>query len=111
MTEEPKYLLDVAKNVIDGAREEDYGSKQVNFERIAEFWTTYLKNKDLKGGYQLSVRDIGAMMILLKMARIAHTENHPDSWIDLEGYAEIVGSKVVGKDGKTILDKYLEGLE
>ena len=111
MTEKPEYLLDVTKKVIDGAREEDYGSKQINFERIAEFWTTYLKNKDLKGGYQLSVRDVGALMILLKMARIAHTENHADSWIDMEGYAEIVGSKVIGRDGKTILEIYLEGLE
>lgn len=111
MTEKPEYLLEVAKSVIDGAREEDYGSKQVNFERISEFWTTYLKNKDFLGGYHLTVRDIGALFILGKLARIAHSEDHSDSWIDLLGYGEIVGSKVVSDDGKTILEIYLEDLE
>lgn len=110
MTEVPEYLLDISKRVIDGAREEDYGSKQVNFERIAEFWTTYLSNKDLKGGYQLTVRDIGALFILGKIARIAHSEGHVDSWVDIQGYSEIIGSKVRSEDGKTILEIFLEGV-
>ena len=107
MSEE--YLLDVAKATIDGAREEDYGSKQENFERIAGMWTWYLKNKDFVNGYELTVRDIGALFTLGKLARIAHSETHADSWIDILGYAEIVGSKVVGPEGKTILDIYKEG--
>ena len=35
-------ILETAKRCVCGDREQDYESPEKNFERIAEFWSTYM---------------------------------------------------------------------
>ena len=79
-----KEMLENASLIVTGNREADYGSPEDNFKTIAKLWEVYLNvfNKDLK----ITEKDVGIMMALLKIARIAKSDV-PDPFIDLAGYA------------------------
>lgn len=77
-------ILDAAKRCVCGDREQDYGRPEKNFEKIAEFWSTYM-------GYPVVAHDVAAMLALLKIARIASGHAKEDNWIDLAGYAACGG--------------------
>lgn len=77
-------ILDGAKKIVNGKREEDYGSPEDNFKTIADFWSTYL-------GYPVTAVDVAVMMALLKIARIGTGTATDDSFIDLAGYAACGG--------------------
>ena len=77
-------VLDSALKCVCGDREQDYGSPEKNFYRIAEFWSTYL-------GHDIDAKDVAAMLALLKIARIASGNAKDDNWIDLAGYAACGG--------------------
>ena len=77
-------VLAKAKMCVCGDREQDYGSPESNFERIARFWSTYL-------GHPVGSTDVAAMLALLKIARIASGNAKEDNWIDLAGYAACGG--------------------
>lgn len=85
-------ILDEAKACVVGAREQDYGSPESNFGRIAEFWTTYL-------GYPVAAKDVAAMLALLKISRIASGHAKADNWVDLAGYAACGGEIETASDG------------
>lgn len=72
--------LDTAKQMVCGHREQEYGSPEDNFKRIADYWTTY-KN------VEFNAEDVAMMMALLKIARIQSGNATKDSFIDLAGYA------------------------
>ena len=80
-----KELLGAAAKCVVGDREEDYGSPEQNFERIAAFWSTYLGIADI------TAKDVAAMLALLKIARIASGHAKSDNWVDLAGYAACGG--------------------
>lgn len=73
-------LLNKALEIVNGARQENYGSPEQNFARIAAFWTLYLQR-------HITPADVAAMMILMKTARLQNNIKHEDSWIDIAGYA------------------------
>jgi hypothetical protein len=77
-------ILDKAKACVCGDREQDYGSPESNFGRIADFWSTYL-------GDAITPVDVAAMLALLKIARIASGHAKDDNWVDLAGYAACGG--------------------
>lgn len=77
-------ILEAAKNCVCGNREQDYGSPEESFEKIAEFWSGYL-------GYTVLPEDVAAMLALLKIARIATGRAKADNWVDLAGYAACGG--------------------
>lgn len=81
-------ILDAAKKIVTGDREQQYGKPEDNFAVIAEFWTTYT-------GHPISSEDVAIMMALLKIARIRSGNYKADSFIDGVGYlslaAEIAG--------------------
>ncbi len=77
-------ILEAAKRCVCGDREQDYGSPESNFSRIAEFWSTYL-------GFPVDAKDVAAMLALLKIARIASGHAKADNWVDLAGYAACGG--------------------
>lgn len=85
-----KELLEEAAKITNGARQEHYGTPENNFSRIAELWNDYT------GTAQFSASDVAAMMILLKVARIASDPKHLDSWVDIAGYASCGGEIVSG---------------
>lgn len=81
-------ILDAAKKIVTGDREQQYGKPEDNFAVIAEFWTTYI-------GHPISSEDVAIMMALLKIARIRSGNYKADSFVDGVGYlslaAEIAG--------------------
>jgi len=72
--------LDKAKEIVNGARQENYGSPEKNFANIALYWSVYL-SRDIKP------TDVALMMVLMKLARLQNKPDHDDSWIDIAGYA------------------------
>lgn len=73
-------LLEKALEIVNGARQENYGKPEANFARIAAYWTLYLEK-------HVTPADVAAMMILMKTARLQNNIKHEDSWIDIAGYA------------------------
>src|SRR3954454_8696252 len=71
----PASVLQEADKIIHGARQEQYGDPERNFERIARAWSAYLDQ-------ELSGHDVCMMMALLKIIR-AHGDYHRDSLVDL----------------------------
>lgn len=68
--------------IICGARQRDYGDAMENFARIAAVYNNATGS------------DIGAVEVVLfnlsqKMARLAETPQHADSWRDIAGYAAL----------------------
>ena len=64
-------------------RGENYGSPKENFGRIAKLWTAYK-------GIELSVEDVGVMMMLVKLGRLMENPHHQDSWVDIAGYLSLI---------------------
>lgn len=86
-------VLDTAKKIVCSDRNEQYGDPERNFETIAALWTNYLhaagiiKDDDPTVWTRITPKDVAAMMVLLKVARIATGKYKADSWIDIAGYA------------------------
>lgn len=80
-----KEILETAAKCVVGDREEDYGSPEQNFDRIAALWSIYLGIADI------TAKDVAAMLALLKIARIASGHAKRDNWVDLAGYAACGG--------------------
>ena len=62
-------VLKQAAKIIQGERQEDYGSAEDSFALIAEYWCTYLNDKPGNACTHISGHDVAMMMILLKVAR------------------------------------------
>lgn len=76
-------ILDVAKELINGPRNEDYGDAHKNFQDVARLWSVIL-------GKEVTEQEFTLCMIMLKAARLIKTD-HQDSWIDICGYAALGG--------------------
>jgi hypothetical protein len=71
-------ILEDASRLINGDREQDYGTPQESFGCIADMWTAYL-------GHPVTAADACHMMALLKIARLRNGPNR-DSSVDGAGY-------------------------
>lgn len=118
-----KDVLDTACVCVNGDREQDYGSPEDNFATIAEMWTAYLNrriNALIKMPTNVSdipplveSKDVAAMLVLLKVARISSGNAKNDNWIDIAGYAAC-GGEIESKgteDPVTIKEIEMEGHE
>lgn len=86
-------LLMHAAELINGQRAQDYGEPQQSFENIARMWSTYLHT-------EITVTDVGMMMILLKVSRNRRGIDKQDNFVDICGYASLAGSKVFNNESK-----------
>ena len=77
-------ILQDAEKCVCGKREQDYGTPENNFMRIANLWSAYT-------GHNYSDVDVAMMMALLKIARIKSGTSTVDSFVDLAGYAACGG--------------------
>ena len=77
-------VLGKARGAVHGERDELYGHPRDNLARIARIWSVIL-------GVDVSPEEVAACMVGLKLARLAQTPNHADTWIDIAGYAETWG--------------------
>ncbi len=72
-------ILREAEGLVNGDRNKAYGDPGSDFSKIASFWSNHL-------GYPVSARDVGMMLILMKIAREGHTHKR-DNLVDIAGYA------------------------
>lgn len=79
-------VLTEALKTVTGQRQVDYGTVEDNFQNIANLWNSYFMNSS-KGIPNIKSTDVASMMALMKIARLIHSPNHRDSWVDLAGYA------------------------
>lgn len=89
-------VLDKARECVCGQREQDYGSPEDNFWRIAALWTAYM-------AVEITPVDVAMMMALLKTARIkTGSGGTMDSFVDGCGYfacgGEIASREAVNKE-------------
>lgn len=95
-----KVLLEQALKIVTGARRAAYGNPEDNFRCIGTLWHAYLSRRSEVTGDGLkavSPSDVAAMMVLMKVARLAETPAHADSWRDIAGYAAC-GARASGAD-------------
>lgn len=72
-------LLDEARRIVCGDRDQQYGRPEDAFRVIAEFWASYL-------GTEIIAANVCDMMILFKVARNRYKQKH-DTLVDIAGYA------------------------
>ena len=76
-------ILKEAEKLVGGDRQEHYGDKLTNHEKIANFWSAYLN-------FNVTPHDVAICMALVKIARLKHAHKK-DSYVDLAAYAAIAG--------------------
>ena len=79
-------ILTEAQKIVCKDREKQYGSPEDSFTQIAELWNAYLYPGQTPS---LQAKDVGMMMILLKVARQSN-KHKEDNLIDIAGYAACV---------------------
>ena len=92
-------ILEAARCCVCGEREQDYGTPENNFRTIGLFWSIYLGAAHPEFNLPITAKDVGAMMALLKVARIA-TGSSLDSFVDLAGYAACAGEIAASSAGQ-----------
>ena len=105
-----KEVLQKADSCVNGSRQQDYGTPENNFTAIAELWNAYVNSayppKNGESGLCLKAKDVPAMMILLKTARVASGHGKADNWIDIAGYAACgceIESSILTREGSDSL--------
>lgn len=78
-------ILEEAGSITSGARRQQYGPPERNFERIASYWNVYFMNTGRS--VLITPGDVSKMMRLMKEARLDETPDHYDSFVDIVGYA------------------------
>jgi hypothetical protein len=73
-------LLEEAQSIINGARQEAYGTPLESFTWIGKLWSALL-------GIEVSPEIVALCLIQLKVSRAVNTPGHRDSWLDIAGYA------------------------
>lgn len=93
-------ILEKAKDIVNGQRDEMYGSPENSFSAIAVLWESYFAARDIANVVtpdsdffvgRISEYDVAMLMILLKIARSMKNPDNPDHYIDMAGYAACVG--------------------
>ena len=77
---EHKTILDTAREIVDGARQSDYGTPENSFSKIGRIWGALLNREDIPA------RTVADMLIGLKIARDTHFAKR-DNLTDAAGYA------------------------
>ncbi len=83
-------VLDEAKAVINGERQDAYGNPEDSFSMIAELWTAYLDK-------YVSPQDVAIMMALFKIARQKAGKGKRDNFVDMCGYAALAADMAEGE--------------
>lgn len=84
--EKQKTILEEAGEIVSGPRRKAYGHPKPNHDRIALFWSAYLKAK-YENDFDLDAIDVVLMMDAVKTARLIESPDHRDSWVDKVGYS------------------------
>jgi hypothetical protein len=79
-------ILRETAELINGERAKNYGEPQQSFENIARHWSIFL-------GIEITPADVGLMMILMKVSRNGRDRFKRDNFVDICGYASLIGSE------------------
>lgn len=82
-------ILKAAERCVCTDRNQQYGEPEDNFRIISMLWSVYLCARGME--QPLGAADVGAMMALFKLGRIATGGDKADNFIDLAGYAACAG--------------------
>jgi hypothetical protein len=85
-------ILETARESIRD-RENNYGSPEVNYKRLASLMTIIMQDK-LREGESISPADAIMVMCVVKISRLINQPDHSDSQADLAGYAAILSEVV-----------------
>lgn len=77
-------ILRTAELMVTGTREQDYGTPEENFGKIAALWNAAF-------GTSFNDQDVALAMILVKVARQSTGGGSTDTWVDIAGYAACGG--------------------
>lgn len=94
-------ILKAAERCVCTDRNQQYGEPEDNFRTISMLWSVYLHARGME--HPLSAADVGAMMALFKIGRIATGGDKADNFIDLAGYAACAG-EISTESGRTPKD-------
>ena len=83
-----KEVLKKAGELIDGARDKEYGEAIINHARIAKGWDIIAKAAIKKDGF-INPAHVVLMMDWVKTSRLLETIEHKDSWVDKAGYTAL----------------------
>jgi hypothetical protein len=97
-TKRAEALLAEAARLIAGERQREYGPPTENFAVVSRLWNIWISARaksyvgigGLPPAFLLSPGDIAAMLLLLKVARLAQSLDHHDSKVDIAGYAALM---------------------
>ena len=81
-------IFEMAKKIVNGHRQDDYGSPEDSFQNIANYWNAYFAQIYDKREDGLTAEDVAIMMVLFKIARLGHGYTK-DSVVDMCGYSAI----------------------
>lgn len=85
MSEKRGKVLEEAMEIINGERQDVYGSPESSFSLIAKYWRTYLQHKK---NLEITPSDVAMMMTLFKIARESN-QHKRDNIVDAAGYLGI----------------------
>ena len=71
-------LLSSASTIINGDRQDDYGSARDSFKAVSEMWTAFV-------GTDITPPQVAIMLALLKAVRLRNGP-HKDSFLDAAAY-------------------------
>jgi len=94
-------VLDDAKRIINGERQDQYGKPEDSFVIIAEYWTTYINARCKSLTIDMPVVrpvDVANMMILFKQARKLGQKPARDNSVDSCGYEAIYADRLMDFD-------------
>lgn len=94
-------ILKAAERCVCTDRNQQYGEPEDNFRTISMLWSVYLCARGME--HPLGAADVGAMMALFKLGRIATGGDKADNFIDLAGYAACAG-EISTESGRTSKD-------
>jgi hypothetical protein len=77
-----RLMLEEAANLVDGDRNKHYGEPLENHQRIADLWAVVF-------GHKVTPAQVAIAMGLVKVARLVHTPDHHDSYVDASAYFAI----------------------
>jgi hypothetical protein len=83
-------ILETAKGYVTADRNATHGDPEDNFRTIAEYWEAYLRSKGMED-VEIRTYDVAAMMVLMKVSRLATSPGQEDHWVDIAGYAACGG--------------------
>lgn len=79
-------VLNTARDLINGDRNNQYGDPRQDFKRTAEIWTSMLAHK-LKPGEEIEPHEMALMMVGVKVSRAMWSGDKADHYVDIAGYA------------------------